>query len=175
LRRAPERCRAALRVSQPRWCSQATVVAMRKLPVVAVGYRLSRTQWHIAFGGSLLIEPPWAADDGTGVSSLGKVNLFFLLTLMTTLLIDTISREPRFEHAKSTDKLVAGSLLIRAEVRRDPFHCPVFRFLGMDLMVNGIKANSTDVKNWQDEHMTTITSCSPPTFDPLCSAEPEMW
>ena len=86
-------------VSRPRWCSQATVVAMRKLPVVAVAYRLSRTQWHIAFGGSLLLEPPWAADDGTGVPSLGKANLFYLLTLITSLISYAITRETRFEHA----------------------------------------------------------------------------
>jgi len=65
---------------------EATVVTMRELEVVAIGYRLSSTQWQLAFAGSLLLQPFWAKDDGTGVVSLGKVNLNFVLCFISMFL-----------------------------------------------------------------------------------------
>ncbi|KAL1495233.1 hypothetical protein AB1Y20_017096 [Prymnesium parvum] len=69
---------------------EATVVTLRDLPVVPIGYNLSSLQWQIAFAGSLLLLPPWAKDDGTGVHALGKANLCIVLVLLTLLLLNAL-------------------------------------------------------------------------------------
>ena len=66
-------------------------MALRDLPVVAIGYRLSRTQWVTALAGSFLILPPWASDDGTGVSTLGKTNLHCFLAFFFSFVFFVLS------------------------------------------------------------------------------------
>lgn len=84
---------------------EATVVALRGLDVVAVGYELSPTQRHIAFGGSFLLIPPWHPDDGSGVPTLGKVNFFFLWYLLSLLVSIVIGGT---EFTESPDEMGSG-------------------------------------------------------------------
>ena len=67
---------------------EATVVALRDLRVVAIGYKLSWTQWQVAFSGSYLLLPLWSADDGSGgVVNLGRANLSALLSLLLAIML----------------------------------------------------------------------------------------